>query len=123
MNAREENIAVIAVTLSQHSSEPRLPLVFARDAGQLQSIARQLHRFDELACSEEWVGNDTRRKEELRSLRLANKAILIAQRYGLRVYLQGDPRGWPLYLFDPATLDGHDIEQVYPSQALGISPQ
>lgn len=43
-----------------------------------------------------------------RSVGAEKRAAEVAGRYGLRVYVQGDPRGWPLYLI-PA--------ESYPSPA------
>ena len=125
MNAREENIGIVAVMLAQHSStageqtfHSRPSFTFARDAGKLQSIARQLHRLDELACNK----GELAPNGELRLLRLENSATMVVQRYGLQVYHQTDPRGWPLYLFDPTMLNGHNIEEVY-LQGLAICPR
>ena len=66
---------------------------------RLQEIARALHRLDELSCNE---GLSDR--QEARVERLENEARALAKAHGWNVYVQGDPRGWPLYLWSDAAL-------------------
>ncbi len=48
------------------------------------------------------------------------EARRIADRYGLLVYYQSDPRGCSLYVYRPEALKGSNIRSVYPTQALAI---
>tara|TARA_R100000773_G_scaffold42765_1_gene40347 strand:+ start:372 stop:746 length:375 start_codon:yes stop_codon:yes gene_type:complete len=48
------------------------------------------------------------------------EARRIADRYGLLVYYQSDPRGCSLYVYRPEDLNGSPIDHVYPTQALAI---
>ena len=49
-----------------------------------------------------------------------DRARKTAQRFGLRIYHQSDPRGCVLYVYRPEDLNGSPIESVYPTQALAI---
>ena len=44
----------------------------------------------------------------------------IAASYGLKFYHQSDPRGCQVHVYRESDLNGSDIRQVYPSQALAI---
>ena len=48
------------------------------------------------------------------------EARKIADRYGLLVYYQSDPRGCALYVYRPEDLKGSNIRSVYATQALAI---
>lgn len=122
------------------------------DAFELQKIARALHKLDERACNEDLTcrycdgagrvvlrpvapigavpdDEDDCRKcagsglsTGKREASLVAKARAIAAAYGFRLYVQGDPRGWPLYLIPdtyPATEDG----SWYSSRGLAVCPQ
>jgi hypothetical protein len=65
---------------------------------RLQEIARSLSRISERWCNEEMTDTTTARLEA-RESRLEAEATTIAAAVGLLVYVQGDPRGWPLYLY------------------------
>ena len=49
-----------------------------------------------------------------------DRARKTAQRFGLKIYYQSDPRGCALYVYRPEDLNGSPIESVYPTQALAI---
>jgi len=66
---------------------------FAYHYAELQKIAKSLQRLHETACN-----YGLTERQEKRAGRLIKKAQEIAQRFGLEVYEQGDPRGCPLYL-------------------------
>lgn len=56
-----------------------------------------------------------------REARLVAQATAIAEAYGFRLYQQGDPRGWPLYLIPdnyPASEDG----SWYSSRGVAVCP-
>lgn len=143
---RAENAASLAATLARKvenmQEKPERSLV--GDVAELQRIARALHKMDERACNEDLGcrtcdgygttdkshnvgpkcpkcdghGTTTGKREE----RLTEKARAIAAAYGFRLYVQGDPRGWPLYLIPdtyPATEDG----SWYSSRGLAVCPQ
>ena len=48
------------------------------------------------------------------------EARRIADRYGLLVFYQSDPRGCSLYVYRPEDLNGSPIDSVYPTQGLAI---
>lgn len=73
---------------------------------RLASIARSLHRLDEKSCNgyADYQGNWDEAAElraEKRETRLEQKAQQLANELGAKLYQQGDPRGWPLYLYWP----------------------
>ena len=49
-----------------------------------------------------------------------DRARKTAQRFGLKIYHQSDPRGCALYVYRPEDLNGSSIESVYSTQALAI---
>ena len=61
---------------------------------KLQKIARSLHHLDEHSCN--YGLTDRQEKNEAR---LESQAAEIAKEARLKVYRQGDPRGWPLYVW------------------------
>ncbi len=100
------------------------------DARTLQSLARSLHRAAERECNEPMTEAQAARHEK-RVTRLENEAAAIAARHGFNLYVQGDPRGWPLYLWTQAALDEYNnrggtttypIDSVYSSIGTGICP-
>jgi len=82
VTAREENIGEL------------VPLVGINSARHLQRIARSLRRLDECYCN---YGLSLR--QEYHMDRLEKEAARLAESEGYKVYRQGDPRGWPLYLY------------------------
>jgi hypothetical protein len=95
----------------------RLAPLLAIDALELQQIARSLHRLDEAACNRELT-----QREDTRLDRLTGQAAALALRHGLNIYRQHDPRGWPLFLFDPNKVDISSINSTYPDVAIGVCP-
>ena len=85
-------------------------LVGIEDAVRLRSIARSLHRLSEAQCNgyQDWRGNwdeAAEKRAEAREEKLEAKATAIAKAHGLNLYVQGDPRGAPLYLWSQADKD------------------
>lgn len=109
---REENISEL------------YPLV-GTDALHLQRIARSLARLDEHSCN---YGLSER--QEKREERLEARATEIAKRHHLKVYRQGDPRGWPLYLYSTRALNKYrkrtkatyGIDACYSSVGVAVCP-
>ena len=93
----------------------------------LQKIARSLHRLDEYSCN---YGLSV--KQEWNQERLANQAVRRVRPYGFRVYVQGDPRGWPLYLYTDGMLEEYNqrrliehrtgIDACYSSVGIAVCP-
>jgi hypothetical protein len=76
----------------------------ARHMAQLAKIASQLHKRYEAACSYEWANTE---KYERRTENLEGKAREIADKLGVFLEHQRDPRGWPIILyFTPVGPDG-----------------
>mgnify|MGYP001567043841 CR=1 FL=1 len=94
--------------------------VSVAEAQQLQSIARSLHWLDEVGCN---IGLTPR--QEMRETRLETQAASIAEGRALAMYRQRDPRGWPLYLYDPkdARLERYGIDVQYDEVGIGVCPR
>lgn len=71
----------------------------------------------------EWDEAATTRAEK-RSDRLEAKARQIAaDKLGATAYIQGDPRGWPLYLFFPGDLKpGESPDGYYNMRGTAVPP-
>lgn len=63
------------------------------DAYKLQGLAHRLHRLNEAECNYGLSNRQERRRE-----RLWAEVELMARSYGLYVYHQDDPRGWPIVI-------------------------
>ena len=110
------------------------------DALAVRRISMTLHRWYELECGDGngyiernettgkpyyvncnlryFAANDLRARHviadrERGAIRRLDK--IMARYPGLRYYLQTDPRGASLYLYDPAQLNGRDIDCCYSS--------
>lgn len=113
-------------------------LVGTADARRLKRVAGALHRIAERYCTED-MPDAVLARVERREASLEAEARETAARHGLNVYLQGDPRGWPLYLWAQADLDAYNgrrasypcrpddgklpIDSVYSSIGVGIAPR
>lgn len=92
----------------------------------LPPIARKLHRIFERQCNghQTWDGREDEAataRDEKREERLIKQARGLALACGARLYVQGDPRGWPLYLYWPADLKaGQNIDAWYSSVGIGV---
>ena len=124
------------MTATRTRQQDSLPAVKARNlvelaalvganAIRLQAVARTLHRLGEQGCNgfQDASGNWDQAAEERadrREDRLLREADDIAARHGYRVYYQGDPRGWPLYLWRQADLDAwNERRGEYPDRPDG----
>ena len=92
----------------------------------LPPIARRLHKVFERQCNghQTWDGREDEAaaaRDEKREARLIEQARELAKQCGAEIYVQGDPRGWPLYLYWTADLkDGETIDSYYPQRGVGI---
>ena len=80
------------------------------DALTLHRIAGSLHRYDERICSVEMSEAEAARVDR-RVANLEAKARTIATAYGFRLYVQGDPRGCPLYLIPETVVPVFGIDR------------
>ena len=123
MNARLEN----AIDLSKLVGS-------SMDIHALQSYARSLHRLDEASCNgyQTWRGEwdeEAEQRAERREASIEEKAARIALAWGLKVYRQSDPRGWPLYLYRESDLAssvrfaGCTIDSCYDSVGIAVCPR
>lgn len=110
--------------------------ISSSDIISLMSIARGMHKWDELECGDadgncierdevtgipymtsepyNHQGPRLRRKIPDTEKRLNEKLTKIMKRYpGLVAYHQGDCRGWPLYIVSDADRRGAPIDSVY----------
>lgn len=111
---RDAHIENLAELVSKH--------IEVHDAVRLMTIAASLHRLDEAECNYGLTN-----KQEWREGRLENEATKIAAKYGLKLYRQGDPRGWPLYLYseqDRLAYSGgqYEVDAIYNSIGIAICP-
>lgn len=80
-------------------------LGFERDEiDDLQAAARTAHRISENACNG-YHSEEAEKRDEARDKRALAKVTEIAKAHGFKVYEQGDPRGWPYYLYRQKDLD------------------
>jgi hypothetical protein len=133
-NWRTENAVHLAELLTkrrENGAEPPAELVV-----QLQALARRAHRNAERMCNGELTecqkchgnGWDCKACSETGYPTLAREAKAVERMraalapYRLRIYEQGDPRGWPLYLipeeFGPASEDASN----YNSRGVAVCP-
>jgi hypothetical protein len=75
------------------------------------------HTDKRIACRACGGSGDTLGKREAR---LLAKARGIAERYGLRVYHQSDPRGWQVYLI-PDTFPQPEDDSHYSQRGFGVA--
>ena len=99
---REENLAELAQEIG------------AASAVQLQRIARGLHRLHEIECERELTDKEQRRYE-----RLGLEAMHLADQLRRSLYLQTDPRGWPIYI----ARNGHRLtDSDYNQNSIAVCP-
>jgi hypothetical protein len=70
------------------------PDLLASDPARLCEIAKSLHHLYEVECSYPMT-----KRQESRMTNLEAEAQAIADRYGLRLLIDGDPRALPLGLY------------------------
>lgn len=75
---------------------------------ELQAIARSLHRLDEASCN-----YGLTERQDKKEARLESDAAAIAKDARLKVYRQGDPRGWPLYIYRQRDLTAYANRQDF----------
>lgn len=91
----------------------------SKDTWELITIEKKLQRIAELFCSEQMDGKKLKRLEN-QNERLGKQAKLIADKWNLRFYRQGDCRGCQVYLYDYRDVpEGQSIGSVYDS--IGIA--
>ena len=92
----------------------------------LPGIARRLTKVFERQCNGYQTGSGdwdeaAAKRDEAREARLTNRALELAAQCGARLYVQGDPRGWPLYLYWHAELTTDEkIDSCYSRRAVGV---
>lgn len=64
-----------------------------KEAQWLQDMARQLHRYYEIACNQGLSATQEGRQD-----RSQERITLGSQQKGFSVYHESDPRGWPILL-------------------------
>lgn len=119
---------------------------WATDAETLRRAAMTLHRIAERQCCEDTAcercaGNGFTKDEDKppvpcgkcartgdklgpREAGATRRASEVAARYGFRVYVQGDPRGWPLYLIRSADYpDATGDPSAYSSRGFAVCPR
>jgi len=142
---RVENAAELSAFLVLRPGDRAFP---AADVANLQAIARRLHRLDERSCNEDLTcpkcrgdGYGTDKRDGLPSsrvkcracagrgsttgrteARLEQQARDIATRYGCRLYVQGDPRGWPLYLIPNESGPAAEDDSRYNQRGTAVCP-
>lgn len=84
------------------------------DAVRLQSIAKQLDRLHTIECERELSIRESRRYYGL-----VQAALDIATKHKRSIYIQGDPRGWPVYL----GRDGQQITHTDYNEGIGVCPE
>ena len=108
MTLRESKRQIVAENAAELAGLGLRP----QQVAALQKLARQLHRLDEQLCNGfqdgkgDWDEKATERAER-RQEQAERAAKKIGAESGLSVYLQGDPRGWPL-LVSGETIQDHD---------------
>jgi hypothetical protein len=106
----------------------------------LQRAARAIHRDLERACNGELEncpkcdGNGWHTGKDCPTCagsgyttgkRIANLEQRVRDTvapYGLRVYVQGDPRGWPLYLIPEESGDAREDDSRYNQRGFAVCP-
>lgn len=82
------------------------------DLNELGKVATSLHRLAEHECNYGLTPRQDKRQDAL-----SDRARELANKMGLAIYIQGDPRGCPLYLI-PA--DGQHHESDYNSVGVAV---
>ncbi len=102
-------------------------LVMGKDGAiRLQAIARSLHRLNEASCNYGLTPRQEKHEETLER----EAAEIAAKVEGWHVYRQGDPRGWPLYIWSDEDLRAYgarwdkvsDIDCCYNAVGIGVCP-
>jgi len=132
MRHRTENAVHLTTMLTGRNGSGRVDDLVL----QIQALARKAHRNAERMCNGELAecekchgdGWDCKACAETGYPTLAREARAVERlrealrSYRLRVYEQGDPRGWPLYLIPeesgPASEDG----SAYNSRGVAVCP-
>ena len=111
------------------------PFQVAKDAERLRTIARAVSKINVSQCNgypvydgrfrdhrdvsgylTQEMADQVAERDEQREAALVLEARTIAAKYGFVVHVQGDPRGWPLYLgYAP-----HMTENNYSTHGIGV---
>ena len=75
---------------------------------QLELIAKKVHRIDENTCNGDFLSEHSEKRAETRLKNLLKTASELAERLGLAIYHQGDPRGCSLYLIEKGQEDNYN---------------
>lgn len=104
------------------------------DAIELRRIAMTLHRWSELECNGEverdeetgktYYAREGRRSKQPcadREYGAKRRLAAIMHRHPLlTAYIQGDPRGAPLYVIERERIGGRDIDSCYSSIGIAV---
>lgn len=140
MKARIENAVELSALLTgrlngrQQSRDRAVPAVHLVD--ELQSLARRAHRNAERMCNGELPecpkcrgdGHNCKACRETGYPALAREDKAVARireelkPYRLRVYEQGDPRGWPLYLIPEEAGPAEEDASHYNMRGVAVCP-
>ena len=148
---RIENAAQLGVLLARRQPEtmPAGGQWPSHAVLALQKAARALHKMDERACCEDLTcehcegagsrinkanGANNGRSEDChycagtgqttgkREARILERVRAICAPYRLRVYQQGDCRGWPLYLIPAESGPATEDASMYNSRGTAVCP-
>jgi hypothetical protein len=95
-------------------------------ARDLPPIARRIHRVHERQCNgyqtfDHREDEAAVKRDEKREASLILKAQSLADQIGAYLYVQGDPRGWPLHLVWMRDLEpGQSPDNCYSSKGVGV---
>lgn len=84
--------AIHLAALIGQNDNTRHPLNVSTGCYDLAKMAGNLHKRYENACCYPWASGE---KYERATERLEQKAFELAERLGIKLELQTDPRGWP----------------------------
>ena len=109
----------------------RNPNANSATVDRLASLARSLHRMYVNDCNgyQDWRGEYDEKAEkraEKRKARLEAEAEKLAMELGAILYTQGDPRGWPLFLYFPGDIPEHTLSAACADggyHGVGIPPR
>lgn len=127
---RLENAIDLAALLMARSGHQRVTGLVEK----LQSVARQSHRNAERHCNGELIECSICQSEGCeaclgtgypvlaRETRAMDKLRDALRSYRLRIYEQGDPRGWPIYLIPEESGPASEDASHYNARGIAVCP-
>lgn len=92
MNKDQIQAAINLAALISQNDNTRPPFSVSIGCYDLAKMAGNLHKRYENACNYEWASGE---KYDRATERLEQKAFKLAEKLGVKLELQTDPRGWP----------------------------